>query len=96
MTNYTADDWARMQNNAENRVKQAQQYADHFIESKPEHKQSPPKAQPKQKKGILSLLNFDGLEWNGDTSTILMLLALLGKDSKQDDLLILALLYIML
>ncbi|MEE1185995.1 MAG: hypothetical protein UHN02_01245 [Acutalibacteraceae bacterium] len=85
MTNYTMSDWARMQTQAENRIKNTN-----------EHNRNAVINSNKNKNGILSFLNFDKIDLNKDTSTILMLLALLGKDGEQDDLLMLALLYIML
>lgn len=86
MTNYTMSDWARMQTQAENRIKNTAQHNKKIVSN----------TGNSNKKGILSFLNFDKIDLNKDTSTILMLLALLGKDGEQDELLILALLYIML
>ena len=56
----------------------------------------PPKPQ-KQNNGILGLLDFKNMTMDSDRSIILMMLALLsGKGDERDDLLIMALLYIML
>lgn len=57
---------------------------------------SPPQP-PKRNNGILGLLDLKNMAMDSDRSVILMMLALLsGKAEETDDLLIMALLYIML
>ena len=59
----------------------------------------PPKPKPNKSRpnGLLGLLDLNNMEMDGDRSVILMLLALLsGKDNESDELLMLALMYIML
>jgi len=61
-------------------------------ESNPKPIQSKPKSN-----GILGLLDFKNMAMDSDRSVILMMLALLsGKGEETDELLIMALLYIML
>ena len=57
----------------------------------------PPTVPQKRNNGILGLLDFKNMAMDSDRSVILMMLALLsGKAEETDDLLIMALLYIML
>ncbi len=63
------------------------------------HPVATPKKQnlPQKSNGILDLLNLKNIAMDTDRSLILMMLALLmGKDEETDELLIMALLYIML
>ncbi len=63
------------------------------------HPISPPQppSPPKKPSGILGLLDFKNMAMDADRSVILMMLALLsGKGEDTDELLIMALLYIML
>ncbi len=63
-------------------------------ESKPV---TPPTVPQKRNNGILGLLDFKNMAMDSDRSVILMMLALLsGNAEETDDLLIMALLYIML
>ncbi len=50
-----------------------------------------------KKKGLFDMLNLNNIEMDSDRSMLLMLLALLsGKDNETDELMLLALMYIML
>ena len=60
----------------------------------PQHPPAPP-AEEKRANSILNFLNFKGLDLDGDTSLIALLILLLSSD-KNDELLMLALVYIML
>lgn len=54
-------------------------------------------SQPQKSRGLFDMLNFSNIEMDSDRSMLLMILALLsGKDSETDELLMLALIYIML
>ena len=93
---YTMDDWDRMQRDAERRVRQSrEQNAQILSHASPpgERKVTPV---PRRKcGGIFDLLNLNRFEIDGDRSMLLMMLALLSGEEK-DELLTLALLYIML
>ena len=55
------------------------------------------KPAPPKKHGLLDMLNLSNIEMDSDRSMLLMMLALLsGNDSESDELLMLALMYIML
>lgn len=69
------------------------------------HRQIPPKPlqsyqkapTPAKKHGLLDMLNLNNIEMDSDRSILLMLIAVLsGRDNESDDLLIMALMYIML
>ncbi len=65
------------------------------------NKDNQPKQTLKQSKnqtnGLLKMLDFSSIEMDSDRSIILMLIALLsGKNNESDELLMLALMYIML
>lgn len=99
---YSIDDWDRMQREAERRVRQSREQNAQRVSGKvpvpsfirrterPEHQDA-----PARKKGLFDLLDLNKFELDGDRSMILMMLALLSGEEK-DDLLMLALLYIML
>lgn len=93
---YTMDDWDRMQRDAERRVRQSREQNAQILShtaGRSEHKVTP---QPRKKSGgLFDLLNLNRFELDGDRSMLLMMLALLSGEEK-DELLTLALLYIML
>lgn len=64
-------------------------------ESRSRQAPQPPPPEEKRPNSILSFLNFKGLDLDGDTSLIALLILLLSSD-KNDELLMLALIYIML
>ncbi len=108
---YSISDWDRMQREAEQRVRasrarNAQRMngsvtIPEFVKTREEaeHRQSisqhSSSSQPPKQKGLFDLLNLNNFELDGDRSMLLMILALLSGE-KKDDLLTLALLYIML
>ena len=63
--------------------------------SPPSTQSSAPPSEEKKANSILNFLNFKGLDLDGDTSLIALLILLLSSD-KNDELLMLALVYIML
>lgn len=63
--------------------------------SRNQHHALPPLPEEKRPNSILNFLNFKGLDLDGDTSLIALLILLLSSD-KNDELLMLALVYIML
>lgn len=90
---YTMDDWDRMQRDAERRVRHSREQNAQMLSHAPERKPPPP---PRKKGGgLFDLLNLNRFEIDGDRSMLLMMLALLSGEEK-DELLTLALLYIML
>ena len=101
---YSMDDWDRMQREAERRVQQSQRQNAQRVSGSipmpsfvrpPEKEARPHSSSRSQTKGLFDLLDLNRFEIDSDRSMILMMLALLSGEEK-DDLLMLALLYIML
>lgn len=101
---YSIDDWERMQREAERRVRASQRrnskianevHIPEFLSSPSSEKGGGLKTGKGGGSKILDFLNFKNIEIDSDTSTILMLMLLLSKE-EQDELLMMALLYIML
>ena len=100
---YSISDWERMQREAEQRVKASRARntmrasngvsMPEFVKPR-ENVQTELNTKPKSK-GLFDLLNLNNFELDADRSMVLMMLALLSGD-KNDELLTLALLYIML
>lgn len=98
MLEYTVSDIERMQRNAERRMKSMQERSRSHL-SGGQHKPNPPppKAPPPsvRRTNIFDLLNFKNMEMDSDRSLIIMLMLMLNS-SGGDQLLMLALIYIML
>ncbi len=106
VTEYSISDWDRMQREAEQRVRASRMKNSvrvggevampDFVKPR-EHSEATEvhRTAYTKKKGIFDLLNLNNFELDADRSMVLMLLALLSGD-KNDELLTLALLYIML
>ena len=90
---YTMDDWDRMQRDAERRVRLSREQNAQILSHAPQHRPAPPSR--KKSGGLFDLLNLNRFELDGDRSLLMMMLALLSGEEK-DELLTLALLYIML
>lgn len=96
---YTMDDWDRMQREAERRVRYSRERNAQKVSQAPPttNEQESRTVIPVRRKrgGIFDLLDLNRFDLDGDRSMILMMLALLSGEEK-DELLTLALLYIML
>ena len=100
---YSISDWERMQREAEQRVKASRarntMRASNGVSMpefvKPREKVLAEQNNKPKNKGLFDLLNLNNFELDADRSMVLMMLALLSGD-KNDELLTLALLYIML
>ena len=89
------DDWDRMRREAERRVLHSREQNAQKVSQAPRPELPRRCAPTRRKGGLFDLLNLNGFELDGDRSMVLMMLALLSGEEK-DDLLTLALLYIML
>ncbi len=100
---YSISDWERMQREAEQRVKASRvrntMRASNGVSMpefvKPRENVLAEQNNKPKNKGLFDLLNLNNFELDADRSMVLMMLALLSGD-KNDELLTLALLYIML
>ena len=88
------DDWDRMRREAERRVRQSREMQTQKV-SQPSPEPQMHRAPPARRRGLFDLLDLNKFSLDGDRSMVLMMLALLSGEEK-DDLLTLALLYILL
>ncbi len=95
-----SDDYLKMQETAANRVRDMQRKANSYSAPPKEQKEEPPKAAaPIIKKGkgaeLLKMLNLNSIGMDSDRALIAAMMLLLVSES-DDELLVLALLYVML
>lgn len=106
MLEYSVDDIERMQRNAERRMKNMQECSRAHIDKGNGQPPAPPAPPPPaetpapkppsvKRTNILDMLNFKGMEMDSDRSLIIMLMLMLNSNGS-DQLLMLALIYIML
>ena len=88
------DDWDRMRREAERRVRQSREMQTQKV-SQPSPEPQKHRTPPTRRRGLFDLLDLNKFSLDGDRSMVLMMLALLSGEEK-DDLLTLALLYILL